>query len=181
MPPRPPPPNPRRSRSRTRNVDYIWTPWRYQYVTGTGPGTAECIFCAAARGEDDRASLVVHRDERVFVILNRFPYTNGHVMVVPVEHVATLGELQDETAVAMMRMAREVERRLRELYAPDGINIGINMGRSAGAGIADHIHMHVLPRWIGDTNFMTVTGETRVLPETLDVTWERLSTAFGGR
>ncbi len=160
-------------------MDYLWTPWRYQYVTGTEtPASGECVFCAAARGEDDRASLVVHRGKRNFVILNRFPYTNGQVMVVPVEHVSTLEGLPDETLVEMIRLARDVERHLRELYRPDGLNVGLNIGRSAGAGIADHIHMHVLPRWIGDTNFMTVAGETRVLPETLDVTWEKLNAAF---
>ena len=101
-------------------------------------------------------------------------------MVVPVEHVSTLSSLRDETLVEMMRLARDAERHLRELYRPDGLNVGLNIGRSAGAGIADHIHMHVLPRWIGDTNFMTVSGETRVLPETLDVTWEKLKAAFAG-
>jgi ATP adenylyltransferase len=161
-------------------VDYLWTPWRYQYVTGgETPSSGECVFCAAARGENDRESLVVHRAQRNFVILNRFPYTNGHVMVVPIEHVSTLTSLQDETLVEMMRLVRDVEKHLRELYRPDGLNVGLNIGRSAGAGIADHIHMHVLPRWIGDTNFMTVSGETRVLPETLDVTWGKLKGAFG--
>ena len=160
-------------------MDYLWTPWRYQYVTGAeAPRSGECVFCAAARGENDRASLVVYRGKWNFVILNRFPYTNGHVMVVPVEHVSTLSGLQDETLVEMMRLAREVEKHLRSLYRPDGLNVGLNIGQAAGAGIADHVHMHVLPRWIGDTNFMTVAGETRVLPETLDVTWERLRTAF---
>jgi len=162
-------------------VDYLWTPWRYQYVTGAEtPSSGECVFCAAARGDNDRESLVVHRAQHNFVILNRFPYTNGHVMVVPVEHVSTLSSLRDETLVEMMRLARDAERHLRELYRPDGLNVGLNIGRSAGAGIADHIHMHVLPRWIGDTNFMTVSGETRVLPETLDVTWEKLKAAFAG-
>jgi ATP adenylyltransferase len=162
-------------------VDYLWTPWRYQYVTGgETPSSGECVFCAAARGENDRDSLVVHRARRNFVILNRFPYTNGHVMVVPIEHVSTLVSLQDETLVEMMRLARDAEKHLRELYRPDGLNVGLNIGRSAGAGIADHIHMHVLPRWMGDTNFMTVAGETRVLPETLDVTWEKLRGAFAG-
>jgi ATP adenylyltransferase len=162
-------------------VDYLWTPWRYQYVTGgETPSSGECVFCAAARGENDRESLVVHRAQRNFIILNRFPYTNGHVMVVPIEHVSTLTSLADETLVEMMRLARDAEKHLRELYRPDGLNVGLNIGRSAGAGIADHIHMHLLPRWIGDTNFMTVSGETRVLPETLDVTWEKLTGAFGG-
>ena len=161
-------------------MDYLWTPWRYQYVTGSG-GMGECVFCAAVRGDDDRASLVVHRTERNFVILNRFPYTNGHVMIVPREHVATLAGLDEQTLAEMMLLARDAEKHLRALYGPDGVNIGLNIGRAAGAGIADHVHMHALPRWLGDTNFMTTTGETRVLPETLEITWERLRKAFTGQ
>ena len=158
-------------------MDYLWTPWRYRYVTSTDdPG--ECVFCAAAKDASDRDSLVVHRASRNFVILNRFPYTSGHIMVVPYEHVASLEDLPDEALVEMIRLAREAEKRLRALYRPDGLNFGINLGKSAGAGIAGHLHLHALPRWTGDTNFMTVTGETRVLPEDLDVTWERLSQAF---
>jgi ATP adenylyltransferase len=132
-----------------------------------------------AQSTDDRENLVVHRAERNFVILNRFPYTNGHVMVVPYDHIGTLEKMPDDTVVEMMRLARLSEKHLRTIYRPDGLNLGMNLGRSAGAGIADHVHMHVLPRWTGDTNFMTVTGETRVLPEELQVTWERLSAAFG--
>jgi ATP adenylyltransferase len=160
-------------------VDYLWTPWRYQYVTGTG-GPQECVFCAAERGADDHAALVVHRTESNFVILNRYPYTNGHVMIVPSRHVATLNDLPDATLAEMMLLARDAERHLRRLYRPDGVNLGLNIGQAAGAGIAGHVHMHALPRWFGDTNFMTVAGETRVLPETLEVTWERLRTAFAG-
>ncbi len=158
-------------------MDYLWTPWRYRYVTSTeDPG--ECVFCAAAKDPSDRDSLVVHRASRNFIILNRFPYTSGHIMVVPYEHVASLEDLPDEALVEMIRLAREAEKRLRALYRPDGLNFGINLGKSAGAGIAGHLHLHALPRWTGDTNFMTVAGETRVLPEDLDVTWERLSQAF---
>ncbi|MDE3166385.1 MAG: HIT domain-containing protein [Acidobacteriota bacterium] len=160
-------------------MDYLWTPWRYQYVTGSAaPG--ECVFCTVARGSDDRASLVVHRARHNFVILNRYPYTNGHVMVVPVEHVATLDALNGETLCEMILLARDVERHLRALYRPDGINMGLNIGRAAGAGIAEHVHMHALPRWVGDTNFMTATAETRVLPEALETTWEKLRAAFAG-
>jgi ATP adenylyltransferase len=158
-------------------VDHLWTPWRYQYVTGTGGG-GECVFCAVARGTDDRASLVIHRARHNFVILNRYPYTNGHVMVVPVEHVPSLGDLPDETLTEMILLARDVELRLRALYRPDGINMGLNIGRAAGAGIAEHVHMHALPRWFADTNFMTATAETRILPEALETTWERLRDAF---
>src|ERR1035441_8214611 len=142
-------------------MDYLWTPWRYRYVTSTAePG--ECVFCAAGKAASDRESLVVHRASRNFVILNRFPYTSGHIMVVPYEHVSSLEELSDEALVEMIRLAREAEKHLRALYRPDGLNFGINLGKSAGAGIAGHVHLHALPRWTGDTNFMTVVGETRV-------------------
>ena len=159
-------------------MDYLWTPWRYQYITKTGE-PVECVFCAAARATDDKAWLVVHRAQRNFVIVNRFPYTSGHIMVVPYEHVAALDEAADETLVELIRLGRECERHLRAIYRPEGLNLGMNLGRSAGAGIAGHIHLHVLPRWNGDTNFMTVVGETRVVPEDLEVTWEKLRAAFG--
>ena len=155
-------------------MDYLWTPWRYNYVT-EGERPSGCVFCSAGAGSDDRDNLIVHRAEHNFVILNRFPYTNGHVMIVPYAHVSSLAALTEDALLEMMRLAREAERHLRAIYHPDGLNIGLNLGRSAGAGIADHLHMHVLPRWAGDTNFMTVTGETRVLPEDLPATWEKLS------
>jgi len=162
-------------------MDYLWTPWRYQYITNLAGQPGQCVFCAAgSRTDDDRGSLVVHRATYNFVILNRFPYTSGHVMVVPYTHVATPEALPDETLAEMMRLARDVIRHLRAIYRPEGLNLGMNVGQSAGAGIADHVHMHVLPRWTGDTNFMTVTGETRVLPEALETTWEKLTAAFGG-
>lgn len=160
-------------------MDYLWTPWRYQYIVKTGEA-AECIFCEAAKSTDDKAWLVVHRGERNFVIINRFPYTSGHIMVVPYEHVATMEEASSETLMDLILLARDCERRLRTVYRPEGLNLGINIGRSAGAGIAGHLHLHMLPRWTGDTNFMTAVGETRVVPEDLDVTWSRLRAAFGG-
>jgi ATP adenylyltransferase len=158
-------------------MDYLWTPWRYHYVTATESST-ECVFCAAATGGDDEKNLIVHRAEHSFVILNRYPYTSGHVMVVPYAHIASLVSLPDHTLVEMIGLVRDVERHLRTLYRPEGINVGINMGRSAGAGIASHLHIHALPRWAGDTNFMSVVGETRVLPEDLNVTWENFRRAF---
>jgi ATP adenylyltransferase len=160
-------------------MDYLWTPWRYQYITTSGePG--ECVFCAAARSAGDRESLIVHRGEHNFVILNRFPYTSGHVMVVPYLHTAEMDQLTEESACEMMSLARASVRHLKSLYRPDGLNVGMNLGKSAGAGIAGHLHLHVLPRWTGDTNFMTAVGETRVLPETLEETWERVRRAFAG-
>ncbi|MEO8593862.1 MAG: HIT domain-containing protein [Candidatus Solibacter sp.] len=158
-------------------MDYLWTPWRYKYVT-EGERPSGCVFCNAAEGSDDRDTYIVHRASHNFVILNRFPYTNGHVMIVPYQHVSSLALMTEESLLEMMRLARDAERHLRAVYHPDGLNLGVNLGRSAGAGIADHLHMHVLPRWAGDTNFMTVTGETRVLPEDLPDTWERLRAAW---
>jgi len=158
-------------------MDYLWTPWRYQYIT-EGLKPDGCIFCAAAAATDDRAWLVVHRGARNFVILNRYPYTAGHIMVVPYEHVASLTDAAEETMLELILLTRESERHMRAVYHPEGINLGMNLGRSAGAGIAGHIHMHMLPRWTGDTNFMTVVAETRVVPEDLDSTWEKLRAAF---
>jgi ATP adenylyltransferase len=123
---------------------------------------------------------VVHRAVHNYVILNRFPYTCGHLLIVPYRHVATLAEVEDAGLAELMLLAKAAERHLRALYRPDGLNFGMNLGESAGAGIAGHLHLHGLPRWTGDANFMTVLGETRVLPEELETTWERLSAAFRG-
>ncbi len=154
-------------------MDYLWTPWRYQYVTKPeDPGA--CVLCAAAQPGNDAQSFVVHRAVRSYVILNRYPYTSGHLMVVPYDHVASLGELAAETLTEMILLARDAERYLSMVYRPDGMNIGMNLGQCAGAGIAAHVHLHVLPRWRGDTNFMTVTAETRVVPEDLETTWRKL-------
>ena len=160
-------------------MDYLWTPWRYQYLSKPGEPDG-CIFCAAGASSDDRAYLVVHRGRHTFIILNRYPYTSGHVMVVPYQHVATLEDLPDEALVELIRMCRDAEKHLRSVYRPEGLNLGLNIGRAAGAGIAGHLHVHALPRWTGDSNFMTTVGETRVVPEELDVTWERLRSSFGG-
>ena len=160
-------------------MDYLWSPWRFQYISNSGePG--ECIFCAAAKNaEHDRESLVVHRARHNFIILNRYPYTSGHLMVVPYAHVSTLADLTVETLSELAFLTRDSERHLRAVYRPDGLNLGMNIGQSAGAGIAGHLHLHVLPRWTGDSNFMTVVGETRVVPEDLSTTWEKLKSAFG--
>jgi ATP adenylyltransferase len=131
----------------------------------------------AATGAD-RETLIVHRARHNFVVLNRFPYTSGHLMIVPYVHVSDLVSLDEETASEMMTLTRASERHIRAIYKPDGLNLGMNIGESAGAGIAAHIHMHVLPRWTGDANFLSTIGETRVLPEELDLTWCRLSEAF---
>ena len=132
-----------------------------------------------AAEDRDEERLIVHRGEHNFVVLNRFPYTSGHVMVVPYRHVPDLSGLDEPAASELMALTRASERHLRAVYRPDGLNLGMNIGESAGAGIAGHIHMHVLPRWAGDANFMTTVGQTRVLPEDLNVTWRRLREAFG--
>jgi ATP adenylyltransferase len=159
-------------------MDYLWTPWRYTYITGADKATG-CIFCETSRENDDRKNRIVHRGKHCFIILNAFPYTSGHVMVVPYEHVDQLTRVSADAAAEMMSLAQRMETVLREIYSPDGLNLGMNIGKSAGAGIAAHVHMHILPRWIGDTSFMTTVGETRVLPETLEVTYERIRQKLG--
>lgn len=154
-------------------MDYLWTPWRYAYITG-GETAGGCIFCEREKLGDDRQALIVYRSRYCFIILNKFPYTSGHVMIVPYQHVDELQKVAPEAAQDMMLLAQRMEGVLRKLYRPDGVNLGMNIGRAAGAGVADHIHMHVLPRWIADANFMSVVGETRILPETLETTWERM-------
>ena len=158
-------------------MDYLWSPWRYQYVQ-KATGVEGCIFCRFAAEQKDDENYLVHRARRNFVMLNLYPYTTGHLMIVPYEHVATLDGAAGETLEEMILLARDAQRHLGEIYKPNGFNLGMNVGESAGAGIAGHIHMHVLPRWSGDTNFMTTIGETRVLPEDLAVTFEKLSKAF---
>jgi len=158
-------------------MDYLWTPWRYAYVSSTQK-SSECVFCEAPKEKDDSKSRIVYRGELCFVILNTFPYTPGHVMVVPYSHLDELRKLPSEAAQEMIMLSQKMESVLRDLYRPDGINLGMNIGKAAGAGIAGHIHMHVLPRWVADANFVSVVGETRILPETLDQTWERISAAL---
>lgn len=160
-------------------MDYLWTPWRYQYISSAIAGNQpDCIFCDAAKRQDDATTLVAHRAKNSFVILNRFPYTSGHLMIVPYAHVAEISGCDAATLTEMMLLSQRVETTFRSLYKPDGMNFGMNLGRAAGAGIAGHIHLHALPRWIGDASFMSVTGETRVLPEELSTTYERLRTAL---
>jgi ATP adenylyltransferase len=153
-------------------MDHLWTPWRYAFIT-VAEQTPGCIFCNALKESDEHA-LIVYRGEHCFVILNKYPYTNGHVMVVPYAHLDELQKLPTDAAQEMMALTQRMETVLRALYVPDGINLGMNIGKAAGAGVAGHIHMHILPRWIADANFVSVIGETRVLPEALEVTWERI-------
>jgi ATP adenylyltransferase len=189
-------------------MDRLWTPWRYSYITRSEPQarsgvpkaldawpTCEaddkhCVFCnmiaavdyAIAQGMPqetaEQAARIVHRGEHCFLCLNIYPYSTGHLLLVPYQHLDSLAALPSEAAHELMHLAQRAELALREVYKPDGINMGLNLGEAAGAGIADHLHLHALPRWSGDTNFMTVTAETRVLPESLEVTWERLRLPF---
>jgi len=159
-------------------MDYLWTPWRYKYVS-QAKNQSGCVFCNASRDDHDEEWLIVRRAAKNFIILNRYPYTSGHVMIVPYVHTADFAGLEKDTAAEMMLLSQEVQAALDGEYHPDGFNLGMNLGRSAGAGIADHLHMHLLPRWTGDTNFMTTVSETRLEPEELSVTYARLKQALG--
>ncbi len=185
-------------------MDHLWTPWRYSYLVDDDPlgrkgvpealagwpGDCDCVFCnlmgatryavdqGSSATDADRAANVVLRGEYSFVVLNAYPYSSGHVMIVPYEHQETLAGLKKDAALELMTLAQRTDAVLRQVYAPDGINMGLNLGKAAGAGVAGHLHLHALPRWLGDSNFMTVIGETRVLPETLERTWERLRDGF---
>ncbi len=157
----------------------IWAPWRLEYVKDASKDSEqECIFCAKPADGDDEANLIVHRGERCFVILNLFPYTNGHLMVAPFDHVGSITELPAETIAEMMELAQRAMRGLEQRYAPHGYNVGFNQGRVAGAGVEHHIHMHVVPRWGGDTNFMPVLADTRVMPQSLEQSYETLRDVF---
>ena len=189
-------------------MDRLWTPWRYRYITGADPQAhagvpaalgawppteaedKHCVFCnmiaavdyAVAHGMPletaEQHVLIVHRGPGCFICLNAYPYSTGHVLIVPYQHTDSLAELPGETAHELIHLAQRAETALRDVYRPGGINMGLNLGEAAGAGIADHMHLHALPRWIGDTNFMTITAETRILPEPLEVTWEKLRSAL---
>jgi ATP adenylyltransferase len=188
-------------------MDRLWTPWRYSYITASRsearkgvpqgleawPGEDQnCVFCNLIRSvewaleqggalaqEAERDGLIVARLKTCFVCLNAFPYSSGHVLLVPYQHTDSLAKLDSEEATELMMMAQRMESILREVYHPDGINLGLNLGEAAGAGVSNHMHIHMLPRWFGDTNFMTVTGETRILPELLLTTWNRLRKSCG--
>jgi len=157
----------------------IWAPWRLEYVKDASKDLEEkCIFCAKAAEDDDEASLIVHRGERCFVILNKYPYTNGHLMVAPYEHTGALQDLDPDAVTEMMGLVQQAMRVLEQTYSPHGYNVGFNQGRVAGAGVEHHIHMHVVPRWGGDTNFMPVLADTRVMPQTLEQSYEALASAW---
>src|SRR5215510_10625019 len=159
-------------------MERLWTPWRLSYVAGASGGLSGCLFCEAAIGSPDHAALVLIRQPSTYVILNRYPYNNGHLMVVTNRHVPTLQAATPAERGEIIEVTRYAEMALTEAYAPQGINVGINLGRPAGAGVVDHLHIHLIPRWTGDTSFMSVVGQTRVLPEELPQTAARLRPIF---
>jgi ATP adenylyltransferase len=158
-------------------MTHLWTPWRSAYMQEKKE-KSRCIFCDALASSDDEENLVVYRGKSTFVMLNRYPYTSGHLMIAPHVHVSRLAQISEETANEMMKLTRRAEEIIEAVYQPDGLNLGMNLGHAAGAGIEEHIHMHVLPRWLGDANFMTSVSNTRVIPESLQETYAKLKTSF---
>ncbi len=158
-------------------MDHLWSPWRMTYIENHGKETG-CVFCDALAREDSPANLIVHRGKLAFVIVNRYPYTSGHLMVVPFAHKPSLEELDAATRAEMIELTSLSMTVLRKIYNPQAFNMGANIGEAAGAGVKDHFHIHVVPRWGGDTNFMSALAETRVLPESLDETWRRVREGF---
>jgi ATP adenylyltransferase len=185
-------------------MDILWTPWRYAYITAADkslrpgvpkqldgwPGDMGCVFCnliasidhaiqnGMAADEAEAAGGLILRGKSCFISLNAYPYTSGHIMVMPYAHLDRLAKMSQEDAHELIDLAQRTERVLERVYRPQGLNFGMNLGEAAGAGVAGHLHLHAMPRWVGDTNFMTVIGETRVIPEDLDDTWKRLRTGF---
>ena len=160
-------------------MKHLWSPWRLEYLTE--PKADDCIFCDAARGADDREYLVLLRGEHAFIILNRYPYNNGHFMVVPYVHVPSLENLDAAALAEMMQLLNRGLGALRIAMAPDGFNVGANLGSVAGAGIEEHVHLHAVPRWQGDTNFMPVVGNMRVVPQTWTQTYDDIKAALGAQ
>ncbi len=158
-------------------MDYLWSPWRYRYVSQQLPEKG-CVFCTKMQQSSDEENFILYRGQNNYVLLNIYPYTSGHLMIAPYQHIGDLSSADDATWIEMMSLTRKAEQALQTAYHPDGINLGMNLGKSAGAGIADHIHMHVLPRWHADSNFLTTIGETRVLPEALPDTYRKLKPLF---
>ena len=161
-------------------MDRLWSPWRSEYIASAGDADeAVCIFCKLRDDPDnDESNFVVYRGSHNFVVLNRYPYISGHLLIVPYEHVGELDKAAKATTDELMDLAKQSQTALRAVYKPDGFNLGMNLGRAAGAGIANHIHIHILPRWAGDTNFMLTVGNTRVIPEDLPVTYQKLRGKF---
>jgi ATP adenylyltransferase len=154
-------------------MDYLWTPWRYQYVSNIDSGEG-CPFCVEDSTDNDQQRLIVFRGALNFVLLNLYPYTSGHLLISPYVHISDLAACKSEQLTEMMLLAQRCKQALKQVYKPDGFNIGMNLGRCAGAGVEQHLHLHIVPRWSGDSNFMTIAGETRVLPESLETTYQKI-------
>ncbi len=163
-------------------MERLWSPWRYDYISASGnenPGPPACVFCEIQKNPaHDETNYVVYRAQHNFVVLNIYPYISGHLLIVPYQHIADLDAAAKETTDELMDLTKRSQTALREAYSPGGFNIGMNLGRSGGAGIADHIHIHIMPRWAGDTNFMSTIGDTRVIPEDLATTYQKLRVKF---
>lgn len=160
-------------------MEKLWAPWRMEYINGGSSGG--CVLCAGEDSSQDRKRLILFRGEFNFIIMNKFPYTNGHLMVSPYRHTSSLEDLSDEEALEMHKLIVFSRSVLLECMCPQGFNIGMNLGQIAGAGISDHLHMHIVPRWVGDTNFMPVFADVRVIPQHLEATYEKLSHCFARR
>jgi len=158
-------------------MDILWSPWRYEYLAGDAKEKkAGCVFCnILINSASDEENFILRRAEFNFVILNVYPYTSGHLLIVPYEHFSTLDQAGKQTTDEMMDLAKSAQSAIYDAYNPDGLNLGMNLGKAAGAGVADHFHMHLMPRWVGDVNFMTAVGETRTIPETLPQTYKKLA------
>ncbi len=160
-------------------MDVLWSPWRYAYITGGPTEKQGCVFCNILNNSaSDEDNFILKRAEFNFVILNIYPYSTGHLMVIPYQHAGSLAALPKSTSDEMMDLVKTSEKALVETYSPDGLNLGLNLGKAAGAGVDGHIHMHALPRWVGDANFMTAIGQTRTIPETLPTSFEKLKVHF---
>ena len=158
-------------------MDYLWTPWRMSYIKTLDGHPKECVFCAKLEA-DDEAEYILRRGDTCYAGLNLFPYNSGHILVVPHDHVTTLEDLTPDCLLEMMTLCQQALVVLRRGYRPRGFNVGFNLGKAAGAGLPEHVHMHIVPRWIGDSTFMSVVGQTRILPEVLDEGWRRLRTLW---
>jgi ATP adenylyltransferase len=159
-------------------VERLWTPWRRAYIEGNSEPSSACFLCDIAASQDDKKNFVLLRAGTVFVLLNVYPYNTGHLMVAPYEHTGDFVHLDGDVASEMTHVAQKSVDAVQRAYTPDAFNIGMNLGRPAGAGVPDHLHIHVVPRWNGDTNFMPIVAETKVLPERLDQTYDRLEPYF---
>ncbi len=162
-------------------MDVLWSPWRYDYIKAekSPNDLSSCVFCGIlASPTSDEEKFILHRAEYNFVVLNVYPYISGHIMVIPFAHLADLDRADKKTTDEMMDLAKHCQTALRQAYQPQGFNLGMNFGKAAGAGVAEHFHLHILPRWVGDANFMTAIGETRTIPESLTTTYQKLKNLF---